>query len=253
MARATRPQPARGLRGGRQETVRSYAIDELSWPEVGRALARDPRLLLPVGALEQHGPHLPLGTNTLVARSVARALSVELEVLRAPTFPYGVTLGGGPWAGTAGLGRKTFHRALNELLGRWEDHGVREFIVITAHRYDPHLEAILMALTADSTTTVFDLSQIDVSDLLDGNPAHEHGGELETSLVLHLAPDRVRASEMSDFVPEYRALRKYTRGRVPTPPQESRGLVGSPSRATAEKGRAVFRRYVETLADALGP
>jgi creatinine amidohydrolase len=232
--------------------VRSYALDDLSWPEVGRVLARDPRLIVPVGALEQHGPHLPLGTNTLVAQSVAQELSSRQGILLAPAFPYGVTLGGGPWAGTAGLRRKTFHRALNELLARWEDHGVQEFIVITAHRYDPHLEAILMALTADSLTTVFDLNQIDVSDLLDGIPEHEHGGELETSLVLHLAPDRVRSDEMSDFVPEYRALRKYTRGRVPTPPQESRGLVGSPTRATPEKGHAVFARYVETLAAALG-
>lgn len=229
----------------------SYALDELTWPEVGRALARDPRLLLPVGALEQHGPHLPLGANLLVARRVAMAVSERTGVLRAPPLSYGVTLGGGPWAGCAGLRRKTFHRVLNELLSRWEDHGVREFVVITAHRYEPHVEALLLCVTARSTTTVFDLHQIDVTDLLEADPAGEHAGELETSLLLHLAPELVRAGEVGDFQLGERLLRRYIRGRVPTPPQESRGVVGLPTRATAVKGEAVFRRWVDAVVGAM--
>ena len=133
----------------------SYALDELPWTGVGHALQRDPRLILPVGALEQHGPHLPLGANLVIAQRVAREISEALHVLRAPTFSYGVTLGGGPFTtragrrfvGPAGLRRKTLHKAINELLADWEDHGVEHFVIITAHRYEPHLEALLMALT----------------------------------------------------------------------------------------------------------
>jgi creatinine amidohydrolase len=220
---------------------------------VGRILARDPRLIIPVGALEQHGPHLPLGTTTFIADAVARRISIDLAILLAPVFQYGVTLAGGPWAGRAGLRRKTFHRVLNELFARWEDHGVEEFVVISAHRYDPHLEAILMVLTAQSLTTVYDLHQIDVSDIVDTTPAREHGGELETSLVMHLAPDQVRYDEIADHAPEEGALRRYTRGRVPTPPTDSRGVFGYPSRASAEKGAAVFHRWVATLEAALMP
>jgi len=222
-------------------------LDELSWPEVGRMLGREPRLIVPVGALDQHGPHLPLGTNTLVATRVAEEVAQRTAILCAPTFSYGVTGPGGPYAGAAGLRRKTFHRALNELLARWEDHGVREFFVISAHRCEPHLEAILMALTARATTTVFDLYQIDVSDLLEEDPWRAHAGELETSLLLHLAPERVRLQDALDFVPDDRALRRYTRGRAPTPPPESRGTLGRPSLASPDKGRTVFRRYVDTL------
>ena len=224
----------------------------MSWPEVGRALARDPRLVVPVGALDQHGPHLPLGANTLVATRVASEVARRMGILRTPTFSYGVTAAGGPYAGTAGLRRKTFHRTLNELLARWEDHGVREFLVVSAHRCEPHLEAILMALTARATTTVFDLYQIDVSDLLEEDPWLAHAGELETSLLLHLAPDLVKLQDATDFVPEDRALRRYTRGRVPTPPPESRGILGRPSLASPEKGRAVFERWVETLLSVIG-
>jgi len=175
-----------------------------------------------------------------------------VQILRAPTLSYGVTSGGGPFAGSSGLTRKTFHRAVNELLAGWEDDGVAEFVIITAHRFEPHIEALLMALTDTSINSVYDLYQIDVADLLVTDPETEHGGELETSLMLHLAPDRVRIDQARDFVPEAKALRRYTRGRVPTPPPESLGVVGYPTLATADKGRKVFERYVEAVVAALG-
>ena len=230
----------------------SYALDELPWPEAARALERDRRLILPVGALEQHGPHLPLGANTRIAGGVARAVSERLGILRAPPFSYGTTVGGGAFAGAAGLGRKTLHRAVNELFAHWEDDGVSEFVIVTAHRYEPHLEALLMALTDRSVNSVYDLYGIDVSDIVDSDPESEHGGELETSLLLHLAPELVRIDHMRDSALEGRALRRYMRRRVPTPPPGTAGAVGHPERATAAKGELIFRRYVEALCSALG-
>ena len=229
----------------------SYAIDQLPWPEVERIFASEPRLILPVGALEQHGPHLPVGTNIVIARHVARAVSERTGILRAPTLSYGVTVGGGPYGGRAGMSRKSLHRVVNELMQMWEEDGVEHFALITAHRFEPHLEALLMTATGPSTTSVYDLYQIDVSDIIESDPELEHAGELETSLMLHLAPRLVRLDRTLDFVPEGGALRRYTRRRVPKPPSTSQGVIGSPSLATAEKGRAVFTRYVEKLAGAL--
>jgi creatinine amidohydrolase len=231
---------------------KSYALGEMPWTDVQDAIARDPRLILPVGALEQHGPHLPLGTNIVIAQRVAREVSRQLGVLRAPTFSYGVTVDGGPFAGQAGLRRKTLHRAVNELLAKWEDHGIQQFVIITAHRFEPHLEALLMALTDRATESVYDLYQIDVSDVIETDPEVEHAGELETSLMLHLAPDLVRAGKARDFMPQGGALRKYTRRRVPKPPVESGGIVGFPTRASDTKGALVFRRYVDMLCSAIG-
>lgn len=231
---------------------RSWALSSLPWPEVRKALARDPRLILPVGALVQHGPHLPLGTNTFIAEAVARELSERLAILQAPTFHFGVR---GPekenYAGSAGLGRKTLHRALNELLAGWEDHGVQEFILLTAHRYEPHLDALLMAMPSSASTTVMNLYSIDVGDLLEGSPLSEHAGELETSLMLYLAPDRVRLDQATDVIPDARTYRKYARGRVATPPPGSGGILGAPSRATAKKGEAVFLRYIRSVEEVL--
>lgn len=230
----------------------SYAIDQLPWPDVGEILDADPRLILPVGALEQHGPHLPVGTNIVIARDVAREVSERTGILRAPTLSYGVTVGGGPYPGRAGLRRKTLHRVVNELVQMWEDDGVQHFAIITAHRFEPHLEALLMTATGPSSNSVYDLYQIDVSDIVESDPELEHAGELETSLMLHLAPDLVRTDRIHDFLPRGGALRRYTRRRVPKPPADSQGVVGTPSLANAEKGARVFRRYVDMLSDALG-
>ncbi len=213
----------------------------------------DPRLMLPVGALEQHGPHLPLGANMIIAEAVASTVSERLGILRAPPFSYGVTAGRDPRAGAVGLGRKTLHRAVNELLGRWEDHGIRSFVIVTAHRYEPHLEALLMALASLSTTTVYDLYQIDVLDLMEEDPELEHAGEFETSLLLHLAPELVRREAVQDRPVTREALRKYVRGRMATPPKDSPGVLGRPSLATEEKGRLLFERLTEALTEALQP
>lgn len=234
--------------------ARSYALDCLSWLDVDRYLRRESRMILAVGALEQHGPHLPLGTNTIIADALARDVSRDLRILRAPTFPYGVALPGHhAFAGTATLRRKTLHRALNELIAAWEDHGVSEFIMITAHRYEPHLDALLMALTNSSTPTIIDVYAIDVSDLLDGAPEGEHGGEMETSLLLHLAPELVRLERIQDFVPNPKTYRKYIRGRVPTPPPGSQGAVGRPSLATPTRGERIYGRFLERIEAAIGP
>ena len=221
----------------------SYALDALTWREVGRLLARDSRLLFPVGALEQHGPHLPLGTNTLLAEAVTRRVSAELGILRAPVFSYGVTSAGSArYPGTSRLRRKTLHRAVNELLAGWEDHGVSETVVVTAHRYEPHLDALLMALTSRSRTTVIDLYAVAVGDLLEASAELEHGGELETSLMLHLAPERIRKDHLADYPPAAgRAARTYIRQRMPTPPVESQGVLGLSNEGDRREGRGPVR------------
>jgi creatinine amidohydrolase len=232
--------------------VTSYALDEIPWSEVAERLEHDARLIFPVGALEQHGPHLPLGANIVIAERVAHEVSSRLGILRAPTFSYGVIVAGGPYPGRAGLRRKTLHRAVNELFAAWEDQGVAEFVIITAHRFEPHLEPLLMALTSRATKSVYDLYEIGVSDLLETDPESEHAGELETSLMLHLRPELVRDDVLEDFMPEAGALRRYTRRRVPKAPKGSTGVVGYPTLASAEKGARIFDRYVEMLASTLG-
>ncbi len=226
----------------------SFQLNHLSWPEVRLHLERDPRLIMPVGALDHHGPYLPLGANTLIAERVARTLSGHLRVIVAPTFHYGLTKPDWtPYPDTSTLRRKTFHRAINELLASWDDHGISEVIVITAQRHEPHLESLLAALTSTSITEVVDLMTIDVRDLVEGHPEHERGGELGTSLLLHLAPQLVRMDQAADYLDHQGPPAKYVQGRVTSPHPDFQGVVGRPTLATAEKGKAVFERYVLVL------
>lgn len=232
--------------------VGSFSLSTLPWSEVGRIMARDPRLVVPIGSLAQHGPHLPLGSNSLITDAVGREISKRCGILLAPSFPYGVcNPGKESYAGSAGIRRKTLHRALNELLASWEDHGFREFILLTAVQHEPHLDALLMAMTTSAVTTVINLFTIEASDLLDASPLSEHGGELETSLMMFLAPELVRMDQANDVMADPRTYRRYAQGRVATPPPGSRGTLGFPSRASREKGEAVFIRYVESLQEVL--
>ena len=224
------------------------ALDELSWIDVAAHLARDPRLLIPVGALEQHGAHLPLGSNVLLGRRFCLDLSQEFGVLRAPTFHFGVNVKTErAYAGTASLGQKTLHRALNELLDAWEGHGVTEFILVTAHRHDPHLEALASLVTTGARVRVVDIWDVPIHDLLDGQETAEHAGEAETSLMLHLYPDLVRMDRARDFQLAPDEFRRYMRGGMPSPPPGGSGCVGRPTLATAEKGVLLYRRILEGI------
>lgn len=230
----------------------SLALDELSWIDVAAHLARDPRLIIPVGALEQHGPHLPLGTNVLVARKVAVDLSQEQEVLRAPTMYYGVNVRTERrYAGTATLAQKTLHRALNELLASWESQGIAEFILITAHRHEPHLDALATLVTVGARVRVISVWDVDIADLLEKQPGPLHGCEAETSVMLHLYPELVNMDRARDFEITAEDFEKYIRDRLPKPPRGGAGLIGYPTAATAEKGARIYRRMHQAIRAAI--
>ncbi|HEX6694440.1 MAG TPA: creatininase family protein [Longimicrobiales bacterium] len=230
----------------------SLALDELSWIDAAAQLARDPRLIIPVGALEQHGPHLPLGSNVLVARKVALDLSQEQEVLRAPSIYYGVNVRSErSYAGTATLLHKTLHRALNELLASWETQGITEFILITAHRHEPHLDALATLVTDVARVRLVSVWDVDIADLLDRQPGPLHGCEAETSVMLYLYPELVRMDRARDFELSAEDFERYIRDRLPHPPQGGAGLIGYPTAASAAKGKAIYNRIINSIRAAI--
>lgn len=220
----------------------------MSWSDVAGHLAGDGRLLMPVGALEQHGPHLPLGTNVLIARRIALDVSSEFHVLRAPTFSYGVNV---PtereFAGTASLSKKVLHRALNQLLSAWEEQGFKEFILVTAHRHEPHQGALSALLTETAKVRVVQLWDVAIGDLLEEQPGALHGGEAETSVMLHLYPELVRMERARDYDPSPSEFKRYLRGQLAVPPRGGAGAMGKPTAANGEKGRAIYERMLNAV------
>jgi creatinine amidohydrolase len=217
--------------------------------QVAAVLRDDPRLIVPVGTCEQHGPHLPLGCATIIVEHLADDLSAEFGVLRAPTVEYGVNVDSErEWAGNASVRKKTLHRVLNDLLAAWEATGVREFILLTSHGHDPHQEAMATVITAEARVRVVDIYAVDVSDLLEGQTEPMHGDEVDTSLLLHLAPQLVRMDLAQDYMMSREELRRYRRGWLRVP-KGSPGSIGKPTLATPDKGKALYERIRSRISD----
>src|SRR3954447_21309628 len=120
----TQPLPAPNARSA----LKPWRIKELRPAEVARRLTEDPRLIVPVGTTEQHGPHLPLGCDTIIVEHLADDLSEAFGIPRAPMVEYGVHQAERVFPGGATLRRRTLHRVMNELIESWEEGaGVREF------------------------------------------------------------------------------------------------------------------------------
>lgn len=218
-----------------------WRLKEMTPGSVGERLLRRPTLIVPVGTTEQHGPHLPLGCDTIIVERLADDLSEELGIPRAPTVEYGVHATTRPFPGSAALRRRTLHRVMNELIESWEaGAGVREFFIITAQSSEGHLEALSAIRTDEATVQVVDIFGIDFGDLLE-RPAPIQGGELDTSLLLFLAPDLVRMDLARDFDLTPELLARYQPGQTRRLPEGSPGSVGYPSLASAQKGRDLYK------------
>jgi creatinine amidohydrolase len=224
---------------------RSFLLTDHSWSDVERHLRNDRRLLVPVGVCDQYGPHLAIGSGTLVAEAVAAALARDFGILQAPTLPFGVNLPAErTFAGTAGIREKTLHRLLNDALASWEDHGFDEFILLTAHDYDPHVEALASVTGTRARVRVVEILGIDFSECLSGRGGPQHGGEALTSLMLYLHPDKVNRERIEDF----RLPGDAENGRrIRCLPAGSPGAIGEADLATPEKGQKIFEHIIQKI------
>src|SRR5205807_1724282 len=202
----------------------------------------------PVGTCEQHGPHLPLGCDSVIVERLADDLSARYGILRAPTIEYGVnTATKVPYPGNATVRRKTLHRWMNELLGSWEQSGVDTFIILTAHGHDPHQEALSTLRTRQARIFTVDVLALDFAGLLDDEEGPVHGSELDTSLLLYIAPQLVRMERAQDFVPGGRVSTRFRRGAAGPIPAAGPGSLGRPTIATREKGERLYKMIVERV------
>lgn len=216
--------------------------------EVAAHLERDPRLIVPVGTTEPHGPHLPLGCDTVIVERLADDLSAEFDVLRAPTIEYGVnTPVRQTPPGYAAVRRKTLHRFLNDLIGDWEASGVRQFILLTAHGYDPHQEALSTIRTRRASVRSVDIFAIPLPDVTQERMPI-HGGEIDTSLLLFLDHALVDLGRAEDYLLTPRELRRFRRRAGDRLPAKSPGSVGRPSHASIEKGSRLYQFIYDRIA-----
>jgi creatinine amidohydrolase len=210
--------------------------------------------VLPVGATEQHGPHLGTGTDTILAERVSVAAASKTNDVVLPAIPYGCSLGHtARWPGTISLHPVTMIAVVVEV-GRWAHaSGFRKLVLVNGHATNgPPCQSALLQLRHELPdlrprfVSLFDLSPEIAARYTEDAPDF-HANEAETSLMMHLEPAAVDSSAIADEPDR-------TIGRVllyPMPAVTASGVVGTPSRATAARGAELFEQLVDVLADLL--
>jgi len=208
-----------------------------AWPDLERT---GPLVLIvPLGATEQHGPHLPLETDTLIAVAVAEAVGAARDdVAVAPALPYGSSGEHAGFPGTLSLGQEALELALIELV-RSAD---RFDAVVLASWHGGNAEPLARAvarLRAEGRRVVAWDPRPGAADL--------HAGRTETSLVLALAPERVGPARPVGVVEPLEVLLPQLRARGVRAVSPN-GVLGDATGAGPEEGRAIFARLVDDLA-----
>jgi creatinine amidohydrolase len=205
--------------------VTVHRIAERTWPEYESLVSDGVPVILPVGATEQHGHHLPLGTDAIQVDAVAAAAAATAQgdVLVAPVLSYGYksmprTGGGEIFPGTISLDASTLVRTIQDVLRQLMADGVRRIVVLGGHYENsfPILEAIDLALRErhDDWVTMLSLLWTDLvseETLQTVYPGEwpgielEHAAWFESSMMMHLRPDLVHieraGTEIADFPP----------------------------------------------------
>jgi len=108
-------------------------LEEMSWPEAESAFAEGRVVLVPVGSTEQHGPHLPLGTDSFTAQALAARAGRRTGALVTPTLPFGYAEYHTDFAGTLSLSNETYTRVLIELVDRLVRYGATHILFVNGH------------------------------------------------------------------------------------------------------------------------
>jgi creatinine amidohydrolase len=242
------------------------SIGDLTYPEVSAKLRETSILCLPVGAIEQHGAHLPLNTDVVVAEGVTRALigrlGNELDLWQLPTLSVSLSREH-DWApGTLSLSALGFAGHVLELArGLVRALPARNLAIINGHGGNRGiLESMLHELRAELALNACVLHPFDLAKV-DNKPAGPdvHGGVGETSVMLALASELVRKEMIAGAASagdEAVAALIFDRGvsfpwRTDDPRLAQRGVIGDPTAASAELGQAMIDSMVEAAGAAL--
>ena len=217
-------------------------LAHLTKDEFAAAMQAGRWILLPFGAVEQHGPHLPLGTDLLYAEHVCSAVAGRINALGAPPLPYGVCRTMRNFPGTISLTPATLQAVVREIVAEYYRNGGRKFALITGHAESGQMEAmreaVLPLVTADPGLIILAIGPYDFLDLIRREAGlvgtDGHAGSIETSQMLVIAEQTV----LRDRVPEVTRPR-LSRFRVMAHPETEfpTGVRGDTSKISRDLGQ----------------
>lgn len=249
-------------------------IEQLNWKEYdARMRELQPVIFLPVGALEQHGPHLPMNCDEVIPREISEGVARNINGLVAPSLFYGYksqprTGGGNHFPGTTSLSAEAMIASVRDVITEFARHGARRMVLMDGHSENTMfiiegIDLALKELFRDGITDMkilrigyYEFTSTETEKLVwpDGFPSWplEHAGVMETSVMLYRHPELVDMSSLATDVPaQFPPYDVYpvTFENLPTLPRS--GALNSAKLATAEKGKLMFGEYVSSIADAV--
>ena len=175
-------------------------LGDQTWPDVGEYLEGESLALVPVGSTEQHGPHLPLSTDALIAEGFAREVARRTGFLCTSTINVGVSPHHRQFHGTMWVDGPAFRQYIETLTRNLAYHGIDRVIYVNAHGGNvPHLREVGRTLRDDETLYAIEwMWDEGITDLIEErfNSPGPHGGPKETALIWHLAPELVKTDQI---------------------------------------------------------
>jgi creatinine amidohydrolase len=249
-----------------------YRYEKLTWPEINEAIGMQKICIVPCGAVEQHGDHLPLDVDLMCPGGIARGVGQKLpgKVLVLPTICYGYTGHVMDFPGTINTHWETFIKQVLDVTKSLAFHGFKKIILLNGHGSNmPNLDlaARRTNLETDAECILiawWHLLTIDKEFLPSWRESKFPGGcahacELETSLYLYLDEEGVRKDKIKDHIATTNDGNPYiwvdllSAGPAQltswTSTYSPRGVMGQPQLATREKGERVYREAVKQLSN----
>jgi creatinine amidohydrolase len=247
-------------------TPSEYSYNRLTWAEMNDAIAAQKLVILPTASTEQHGKHLPLDVDVFLCESVCLEVARRApdQVLVLPPIAYGLNLHHIDFPGTIHIEPETFIAFCLNITKSVAYHGFQKILIVNGHGSNtPLIDLVARKTVLETRSLCFACGY--ASFLLEAfQPIREsavmaHADEFETSLYLHLAPERVRmdlAVKGDDRMGKYvssDSTRNYpVRFNDFWGRWTRTGVHGDPTKATAEKGRILFEAAVTGLVELVG-
>lgn len=231
----------------------SFKLDELSSAEFGKLVKRDPLVLLPLGAVEEHGAHLPLCTDSIQPEYVVEKVAARLPgtVLIAPPMRYANCATTRNFPGTISLSFEALRAVMADILSELCRNGIRRIVIVSGHAGGAHMAALRLAgdkVVADvPDLKLMLLSDYDIAYELKGKEFDErdgHAGTIETSRVMAIKPKLVKKRGVKNYdrPPKY-MVTLHPEQYFPS------GVMGDPTKASPAQGRRINEYIIKGLAE----
>ena len=216
--------------------IRMPSLSEKTWCEIEGM--KDKKVIIPIGSIEQHGPHLPLSTDSLLVEEIARKVGERTGCLVTPTIRFGISEEHMDFRGTITLSPETFKAMVLDICTSLQRHGFNRQYIINYHGGNKKYLIELIPRIKEMGINV------SLHRVLGRLGKFDHAGEVETSLMMYLFPEKVREDKIERFryrIPEGDGWR--------TKNYSETGVIGDAIEASAERGKQYFDKIVNELVE----